>query len=127
MLSAFNCIQLDGKYYLRADVHMVCYEGPHKMIILFFVLPSLFLWVIGIPIFALVCLVKNRILIYKCDEDPKNLSRPEIEEIIQLKYKYGFLFIGYNKTQYFWEILIQFRKILLITSTVLLSVVSPES
>lgn len=41
--------------------------------------------------------------------------------------KYGFLFSGYEARAYFWEIMIMYRKILVIASSVFLSTVSPES
>ena len=41
--------------------------------------------------------------------------------------KYGFLFSGYEGRAYFWEIMIMYRKIFIIASSVFLSTVSPES
>jgi hypothetical protein len=63
MFSAFNCIKLGDKYYLSTDASIVCYEGSHKLVLLTIVLPSIILWVIGIPLYALISLIKNRKII----------------------------------------------------------------
>ncbi len=81
----------------------------------------------GIPLFALVCLVSNRTILKKSLTNRDLLNEEEKAALIRVKLKYGFLFDGYVARVYFWEILILYRKILLIMSTVFLSVVSPES
>jgi hypothetical protein len=55
------------------------------------------------------------------------ITDAEKEEISQLKTKYGFLFSGYDARSYFWEVVIMYRKILIIASSVFLSSVSTES
>lgn len=44
-----------------------------------------------------------------------------------IKLKYGFLFNGYKLNTYFWEVVILYRKILIVMTTVFLSVVSSET
>mmetsp|Transcript_30512 Transcript_30512/g.22629 ORF Transcript_30512/g.22629 Transcript_30512/m.22629 type:complete len:99 (-) Transcript_30512:431-727(-) len=39
---------------------------------------------------------------------------------------YGFIFNGFKSKEFYYEVIIQYRKILLIMATVTLSVVSPE-
>jgi hypothetical protein len=41
--------------------------------------------------------------------------------------KYGYLFSGYKKDMYYWEIVAIFTKVFLVMVTVYLKVVSPES
>ena len=41
--------------------------------------------------------------------------------------KYGYLFSGYKKDMYYWEIVTIFTKVFLVMVTVYLKVVSPES
>jgi hypothetical protein len=55
------------------------------------------------------------------------INQKEKEEIVQLKMKYGFLFSGYDARTYFWEVIIMYRKILIIATSVFLSTVSSES
>ena len=44
-----------------------------------------------------------------------------------MKTKYGFLFAGYDARTFFWEIMIMYRKIFIIATSVFLSTISPES
>lgn len=87
--------------------------------------PSIGLWVFGIPLFAFLVLYKNRRVINLMSK--KVITKSESLEIIELKTKYGFLFSGYDAKSYFWEVMIMYRKILIIMASVFLSTVSPES
>ena len=40
---------------------------------------------------------------------------------IKVRKKYGFLFNGYTKTEYYWEFIILYRKILIITCSVFIA------
>jgi hypothetical protein len=62
-------------------------------------------WGLGIPFFALVLLTKLR----------KNL------DVLETREKYGFLYRGYRKEFFFWEIIIMYRKIALIFIAVFIS------
>ena len=88
-------------------------------------LPSISVWVLGIPLIGLLILRKNKRVFDLMGK--KEITKAENDEIFQLKSKYGFLFSGYDARAYFWEIIIIYRKILIIASTVFLSSVSPES
>ena len=61
-------------------------------------MPSIVVWGLGIPFFALILLMGIR----------KNLDSIESRE------KLGFLYRGYRKEFYYWEAIIMYRKILLI-------------
>jgi len=43
-----------------------------------------------------------------------------------LRLRFGFIFKGFKTSSYYYEVVIQYRKVLLIMVTVILSVVSPE-
>lgn len=45
---------------LREDVSRVCYEGAHLGLSLGIALPGIILWAFGIPLFALILLLRNR-------------------------------------------------------------------
>lgn len=68
-------------------------------------LPCIFVWGLGIPFFALTLLIKVR----------KRLDKDDT------KLRYGFLFRGYRKEFYYWEIVIMYRKIGLIMIAVFVS------
>lgn len=91
------------------------------------ILPSILIWVIGIPMFALVCLIRNKTILKKCLDPEDSLTTEEKALLFKVKLKYGFLFNGYRGKYYYWEIIVLYRKILLIMSTVFLTVVSPEA
>lgn len=67
-------------------------------------LPSLIVWGLGIPFFAFLLLRGDR---DKLDS-------------IQTKKKFGFLYRGFRKKFYFWEVVIMYRKIALITIAVVI-------
>lgn len=56
------------------------------------------MWGLGIPFFALVLMFRERNKL----------------ETVLTRQKFGFLFRGYKKRFYYWEITIMYRKILLI-------------
>jgi hypothetical protein len=87
--------------------------------------PAIGLWVFGIPLFAFLVLYKNKRVLQLMMKP--EITQQEKEEIVQLKMKYGFLFSGYDARTYFWEVIIMYRKILIIATSVFLSTVSSES
>jgi len=60
MFSSFNCMSVEGVYYLREDIDYVCYEGSHLIYLLIISVPSIILWSIGIPLAVLFVLIKNK-------------------------------------------------------------------
>lgn len=87
--------------------------------------PSIGLWVFGIPLFAFLVLLKNKRVLNLMTK--KEITQAENEEITQLKMKYGFLFSGYDARTFFWEVIIMYRKIFIIMTSVFLSTVSSEA
>ena len=59
---------------------------------------------IGIPLFAFILLTKERRTL----------------DSVQTKEKYGFLYRGYKRSFYYWEIVIIYRKVILIFIAVFL-------
>ena len=60
MFLTFNCIKIDDEYRMKENVSSVCYKDEHLFFILSLVVPAIVLWVIGIPIFAFIVMVRNR-------------------------------------------------------------------
>lgn len=52
MFTSFDCINVDGKLLLASDIVNPCYHGTHLLAIGTITVPSLFLWVLGIPLLA---------------------------------------------------------------------------
>ena len=87
-----------GQANMVVDPDIVCYEHTFNKWMLFFVLPTIVLYIFGLPILTTVVLFRNR----------HSLSRKDV------LLKYGFLFRGLRKTRYFWEIVSMVRKAVLI-------------
>ncbi|CDW87963.1 UNKNOWN [Stylonychia lemnae] len=94
----FKCLNVDGEERVQDDLEIICWESAHKFFSYFVAIPSIILWVLGIPFFALVILIRNRGYLQK----------------LHIREKYGFLYRGYKQEFYFWEIVIMYRKIAII-------------
>jgi hypothetical protein len=84
---------------------VVCYEGLHQYIAFGVALPFLILWGIGIPAIVLLMMSKES----------------DKLDTVDVKRKFGFLYNGYKRHNYFWEIVIMYRKILCIFVAVFLN------
>ena len=90
---------------MKEDLEVVCYKGDHTYYVFLVALPMLIFWTIGIPTISILNL----------REIKRNFFSLENKE------KYGFLCNGYRETMYFWEILIMFRKVMIIFAAVFLA------
>jgi len=123
MLQSFNCIKVGEVFYLRDDLSFECYTGTHLKFLVIIVIPSVVLWVIGIPLAVFIILSKQKALILKEEE---GMSEEELARLTLLRQKFGFIFNGFRTRLFYYEVVIQYRKVVLILITVTLSVVSPE-
>lgn len=105
MFYNFKCMNIDTEERITDDLEVVCWNNVHKFFSYFVAVPSICVWGLGIPFFALILLTKIR----------KNLDAIESRE------KLGFLYRGYRKEFYYWEIIIMYRKIILIFISVFIS------
>ena len=60
MFNAFNCLKVDDDYRLMGDIMSVCYKGEHLKYMIAIALPSMILWVVGIPSFGFFLLMKEK-------------------------------------------------------------------
>ena len=97
MFSVFSCTYLEGtgEYWLLDNLNQQCWDTEHNFVVQFVAAPALFAWTIGIPAVTSILIFKNR----------NRLYTPEI------RAKYGFIYNGYNKSNYFWEFVIVYKKI----------------
>lgn len=98
-------MDVDGEERVEDDLEVVCWNAEHKIFSYFIALPSIIVWGLGIPFFAFTLLTRVR----------KDLDS------IRTREKYGFLYRGYRKDFYYWEIVIMYRKITLIFISVFIS------
>ena len=61
-------------------------------------IPSIFLWGLGIPFFALIIMIRVK----------------DKLDLLKIREQYGFLFRGYKNKFFFWEVVIMYRKIIII-------------
>jgi hypothetical protein len=94
----FRCVDIDGESRLLDDLEVKCFDKSHSSITYYVAIPSIIVWGLGIPFFMLIFLLRAKSKI----------------DIIDIREKWGFLFSGYKKEFYFWEILIMYRKVLII-------------
>ena len=106
LFSMFSCKAIDNsEQWLTIDMNIPCYDSEHIFYMLAVGLPSILIWVIGLPIFCLFILYKNK---------------RDLDEL-WLRLQYGFLISGYSKRHYYWEFVITFRKIIVICCSVFLT------
>jgi len=95
-LEMFDCsIEIDGKKYLTAEPTQECWTSSHVPYVLWAVV-MLVGFCIGAPLVALIALTRWR----------KNQS-PYFQLVLR------FLYDGFKPKQYFWEVLILLRKLLI--------------
>jgi len=103
--SQFDCMTIDsGERWLVSNLTVKCWEGSHTTVALTLALPSLVLWVFGLPALTLLYLATRKDL-----------------DSIDVKLKVGFIINGYRKQRYFWEFVILYRKVLVVCFSVFLS------
>ena len=107
MIDAFNCQDYDGDVRMKKDLMIICNKGMHYKISMFLALPLIILWGLGIPASAYVLLRREK----------------DRLDTIAAKEKFGFLFNGYKKNSYFWEIVIMYRKIIMIFISVFMNTI----
>ncbi|CDW74830.1 UNKNOWN [Stylonychia lemnae] len=111
--SLFSCQKFEeeeGRSFLKADYDIECWTGLHLQMIQFIGIPFIVFWIFGFPILFFFRLFRHR----------KNFNDPEVIQ------QYGLFFVGLNDSQFYWEILlVNFRKIVFIMCSTLLSQMSP--
>jgi len=107
--SSFALFKCDNLYrddtplnFLENYYDTRCWEGAHTRWALGLAVPSLFFWVVCLPLFMLNILMKNRQTLHR----------------IQMTQRYSFIYNGFNNSKYFWEGTIMIRKLLFIANTV---------
>eukprot|EP00948_MAST-09A_sp_MAST-9A-sp1_P000705 g705.t1 len=102
VLAFFQCIPVQqlGKSFLAADIDITCGSPEHDSMLTSLAIPALLLYIIGIPLTAVILLFKNR----------HNLDEEETRETL------GFLYANYHIP--YWEVVIIGRLVVLATISV---------
>lgn len=89
---------IDDQQRIRSDLEVEWWKTEHINYSLILAMPSIIVWGFGIPIFAWIILARHK----------------EDLDLIDTREKYGFLYNGYKKKYYYWEIVNMYRKITII-------------
>lgn len=95
-LKMLICEQIDGVSYLAADFQERCFIGRHSMFMLAVFVPRLLLYIMGLPVAALLTLRRNR---------------SKLDNNARVKFRYDFLYNGYKVRRYWWEGVVVLRKV----------------
>eukprot|EP00347_Sterkiella_histriomuscorum_P008851 403343497 len=100
----FNCKDIfnDGKEYLVIDNSIQCWTGDHAIYAKASGIPILLIWIFGLPATAMIAMYKRRSQL----GEARNIER------------YGFMYVGLVEEAFYWEILIYFRKVAMISVNV---------
>ena len=107
----YNCVEVfqDDKTYLALDVNLQCWTGDHNFYARNIGIPIIIIWIVGLPLLALFIMFRQR----KFLADESNIAR------------FGFLYTGLNHSAFYWEILLHFRKVIMICINVFLTTFKP--
>ena len=85
--------------YLMADLQEPCFTGQHQAYMLLLTIPQLFVYVLGLPLAAALLIFRNKNKLY---QEP-------------FSTRYSLLYIGYRKDREWWELIIAFRKVAVVS------------
>ena len=97
LLACRGLVGEPGRSFLREDLAMVCYEHEHLIWALGVALPAILLWVVGFPIAKVLALYTRR---QRLEDEHTHAT-------------YGFLYNGFKPGFYWWEFVVDTRKILM--------------
>ena len=100
-LSMIQCVKIgeEDVYYLLADLEVKCFVDDHSFYAGTLFIPQLFLYVIGLPLAALVIILRNSEKIHGNHTD-ETLSHHK-----SFRMRYGLLYMGYAKNRAWWEVI----------------------
>jgi len=109
MFSVYSCLEiLPGESWVIADLSEQCWTARHFKSVVFISIPSIAVWVLGLPTLVLGLLVR---------------ARMKLHELPQ-RVKFSFLFKGYDPKWFYWEFVILYRKIAIVSVSVFLAPMS---
>lgn len=107
--SHFSCTNIDMLgYYLRENFAIKCWDSRHTKYSYIVAIPSIVIWSVGVPTIILIVMSKRK----------RYLNRDNNRVI------FGFIFNGYKSSRFYWEFIIMYRKIIMISIAVFFSTVS---
>jgi len=124
VFSIFNCVEVEGVKKVQSDMSQECYGQAHWYYVKNASIPSIVMWVVGLPLGALWAMLRNGKYLEKIEKD--DLSQHDLSKLAKIASKYRFLYSGFHAEHYYWEIVIVFRKVLMIAAGVFLQMVTAQ-
>ncbi|KAL4496554.1 hypothetical protein ABPG72_015915 [Tetrahymena utriculariae] len=100
IIALLSCRNVGDKSYILSNVSFECYTSQHIKYILTIAVPLLIIWLLLLPATLFFLLKKNQ---------------NQLEDT-QIKLKYGFLYIEYKNSAFYWEFVKMAEKITIILS-----------
>ena len=105
------CQQVGKRYYLQLDLDIPCYETQHMLWVWRLFIPSILLYVIGLPLMSFLTLFPQR------HHLGERFTR----------FRFGVLFTGYTDECFYWETVIASRKTAVICVSVFMTPAGAEA
>lgn len=107
-LSAFDCYEIEGEYWLREDLTVKCWTQKHIAFAVGIGMVSILIWSLLLPLYVVYRIFRNRNFL----------------DSITMRTRFGFMYIGYKQKYCYWEYLVILRKVFIIIPSVFLASVS---
>lgn len=118
-LQNLNCADVYGDgYRLRLDMDQLCFQGKHLTYVIVLTIPTLILWVYLLPYLFNRYLKKNSHVLNQI-KSVEEVTTYEKSQIRIFRLKFSFFMEGFKFTEYNWQALIEYKKILLCLFAVL--------
>lgn len=100
---AFSCTEIEeGEYWLNYDLSIRCWDDDHLKYALGMGLPIIIIWGVLTPTLSFILLIHHK----------------RSMDTLKTKLKFGIIYFGFSDKRYYWEFMILFRKLVLITLSV---------
>lgn len=109
MFDYFNCRKLDeGEMWMSSYLNIPCWDATYYRYAWIVAIPSILGWGIGVPSLCLLVMWKRKRML----------------DLTEMKLRLGFLYNGYEYSKFYWEFVILYRKIAIISIAVFLTNIS---
>jgi hypothetical protein len=115
VLRLFKCRNIEGAWWLAADMRLRCYDGRWAGFALYGLIMAV-LYVVGLPAAVLCILWRRRNKLFGSPTDPA---------VVTTRETFGFLYADYGPSAWWWEVEELLRKLLLSSVVVLIDEGSP--
>ena len=109
MFDYFNCKELDaGQLWMNSYLNIPCWDSVYYKYVWSVALPSILGWGVGVPALCLLIMWKRKRML----------------DLTEMKLRLGFLYNGYDHSKFYWEFIILYRKMAVISIAVFFTNIS---